>query len=712
VTRVGVWGDRPERRSALGIGAFVGFLAVVVSFRLSFVLGTDPFWLNPRGDVKMQMTGYLHFIDEPWGWPLGVSRSIAPPHGFNVARADTTPLVALFAKLVRPIVPHVFDTQLHHPYGLWLALVFILQGVMAVRLAWALDVRTRLGVACAALFACTLPAFLIRSGHTSLDAHFFLLWALFLVITPEREKVGKEWIPLLGLVSLVHAYLLVMCCVLFVAWIVITRARRWLIATSAIALPIALMAAVGIFAEPLHWAPHFGEASFNPAPLVLTRLALVNPLARFIDPANADGTGYQYEGYDYLGLGVLVLFVAFRRVREALRRHAVLAVALGMFILFAFSNRVFVGRWLLVSFDVPESLKIPLSQFRSSGRFVWVPTYALLFFLIARAAKMGRRGQALLVAACTLQLVDIYPHFGWIHELYGAPDEAMLEHEPWDRTLARHGAVWTYPSFDCAWMMRGEWDDPNFKTLYQLSYRAALEHKIVNSIHDARPGRDCLDDVHEREIVTVGPDALVVFMRRAATGQMLDRVSKLGARCLPFDRGFACSNEFDDTDVRAFAASAAKSHYELGSTIVFGGDGNASAPYEGGAWGIRTPEGAYVGWPIEGSRSTIHFMLDHPRVHSQHIELEVDAEPGLDFKLTDIRVESEGRELEPIELAPGESATVHYRLKPTVRGRDAWVSLDLFEAPGTGRARLRVKRVRLREHSCKSKRVEIARDGS
>ena len=53
----------------------------------------------------MQLTGYLHFVDEPWGWPLGVSRTIAPPAGYNVARADTTPLLALLGKLLRPLIP-------------------------------------------------------------------------------------------------------------------------------------------------------------------------------------------------------------------------------------------------------------------------------------------------------------------------------------------------------------------------------------------------------------------------------------------------------------------------------------------------------------------------------------------------------------------------------------------------------------------------------
>src|SRR6185437_8444549 len=130
------------------------------------------------------------------------------------------------------------------------------------------------------------------------------------------------------------------------------------------------------------------------------------------------------------------------------------------------------------------------------------------------------------------------------------------------------------------------------------------------------------------ETVTPAADTVYVYMRRAATGQMLDRLANQGARCLPFDRGFACSRRFDDEDARRFDAATISSTEPLGTWIVFGGDGAASAPFEGGAWGIRTPEGAYVGWPVEGSRSTLHFLLGQPGVHSHEVELEVDAEPG------------------------------------------------------------------------------------
>ena len=69
--------------------------------------------------------------------------------------------------------------------------------------------------------------------------------------------------------------------------------------------------------------------------------------------------------------------------------------------------------------------------------------------------------------------------------------------------------------------------------------------------------------------------------------------------------------------------------------------------------------------------------------------------------------------LDPIHVAPGERALVHFRVRPKIRGRDSFVALDLFEAPplaagGRARARLRVRRARLIEHVCAGKRNEIA----
>ena len=671
----------------------------------------------------MQMTGYLHFVDEPWGWPLMVSRSIAPPDGFNVARADTTPLLALAAKLVRPMVPQALESSFRHPYGLWLAMLVLLQGAMAARLAWALGARSRLAICCAATIACTLPAFVMRTGHTALFAHFFLTWGLLLVVVVRTERPtlrrGIEWTALLTLVALVQAYLFAMCATLFATWALTSvlahrrSAIRAVLATTAAsaASVVSALFAIGFFTEPLHWAPHFGEASFNPGPLVLTRFALLNPLSRLVDPDLAYGTGYQYEGYDYLGLGVfgLVAFVlATRRaaVLASLRRHGVLAVVLVLFVAFAASNRVFIGRHLLFEFEVPSSLRTLVSQFRSSGRFVWAPTYALVFYVVAQVAKTGRQGLVVLAAATVLQVVDVAPHFGWVRDMMGKPDAVMVDRSLWDRTFAEHAAVWTFPSFDCVWMLRGGWEDPNYKALYQISYRAAELGKTVNSIHNARPGRDCLEDVRDRESVLPAADTVYIYMRRAATGQILDRLADHGVRCLAFDRGFACSSRFDDEDARAFDAATTPTTTPLGSWIVFGGDGAASAQFEGGAWGIRTPEGAYVGWPAEGSRSTLHFLTGEPSRHSHEVELEVDAEPG-NLAPTNILVEGGRTALAPIRLGAGQSAVLRYHVRPKARGRDSWISLDLMEAPFTSdapqRARLRIKRARFIEHVCRGK---------
>jgi hypothetical protein len=703
-------------RVALAIGAVFGAMAACVAFQPGFVLGTSSYWDNPRGDLRMQLTGYLHYIHEPWGWPLGVSRTIDPPAGFNVGFADTTPILALVAKLIEPIVPRSLEAPFLHPYGLWLLGAFVLQGMMAARFAWWLGLRSPIGIAATAAFACSLPTFVMRFVQASLDTHFLLIWALLLVVVGRTEpptwRRGLEWVALMAIAALVHAYILAMCSALLVAWcvtgVVVHRgtARYVTIGAGAAAVtaPVAALAAFGVLSSLLKWVPRFGDASFNPAMLVSTPLAAVNPFHRWFD-----ATGFQFEGYDYLGLGLLalvavVLITRGRGVVAAVRRHAVLALVLLALVVFALSTRIIVGPWLLTTYTLPGFVLTIATQFRASGRFVWPATYALLFFTVVEAARIRKVGSLLLLGATVLQIIDVSPHFTWVRNFTSGPDEVILDPAAWSGLLDRHRAVWSYPSFDCAWMMSSFLSDPSNKTLYQLAYQSALRSMIVNSIHNARPGRDCTDEIRERESIAPQDGTLYVLMRRIATGHALAGLERQGARCLPFERGYVCSTRLDADDARAFAESARAGRYEPDTRIVFGGDGDGSAAFQGPGWGLRTDEGEIVGWPADGARSTIHFVLEPPRATSHVIVLDMDTEAG-DLGPAQVIAEVNGSAAGTVVLEPGVRRYVKICAPAGLPGDGRWLALDLLDpapdpAESRRRARLRLRTAHLVEAPC------------
>ena len=124
---------------------------------------------------------------------------------------------------------------------------------------------------------------------------------------------------------------------------------------------------------------------------------------------------FQYEGYNYLGLGVILLgtLALARRpslfVRNLCRREAVatwLICAVSLFL--ALSLKATVGSWTIYDISVPLPVFEALSAFRASGRFFWPAYYLLLSGVIALAfAAFGRRWAALaLSCALLIQVAD------------------------------------------------------------------------------------------------------------------------------------------------------------------------------------------------------------------------------------------------------------------------------------------------------------------
>jgi hypothetical protein len=477
------------------------------------------------------------------------------------------------------------------------------------------------------------------------------------------------------------------------------------------ALVAATLYAFGLLPASLHWAPHFGEASFNPGMLLTTPQSNVNPIHRWYD-----ATGFQYEGYDYLGLGLVLLLVVValslpRAITQAVRRHVFLTLTLATLVAFAFSNRVYVGDRLLWRYELPSSVTTLVTQFRSTGRFVWPATYALLFFVVAKTMHL-RYGPWMLGAATLLQVVDVAPHFDWVRDFIRGPDEVMLDPGAWSRVFERHQAVWTYPSFECTWMLRGRWEDSNHKALYQVSYQAALRGLTVNSIHNARPAADCLDDVRQRESVRVTEGTAYVLMRGIATGHALANLESQGAHCLAFERGYVCSTRLDAVDARAFEPLARAGRYVPGAWGLFGGDGSASAAIAGPGWGLRSADGALVGWPVEGPRTAVTFVLEPPQKRPDGggvLELDLDTfaaqEPSA------LRIEMNGVFVKELVLEPQRHQTESVCIPVGLAGDGHWLGVDMSVSRVTESADdmsspkpspVQIRRMRLVEGQCAS----------
>lgn len=136
--------------------------------------------------------------------------------------------------------------------------------------------------------------------------------------------------------------------------------------------------------------------------------------------------GQSYEGFGYLGLGIMALCTggaaaawAARTVPERRKTCAACFVVACLALLFAWGSHIhLLGRVALDVSWLYRPIEPLCAMFRASGRFVWLPTYlmmtAALWALCAQArGAHGRGGQArlelLLLGATVLQLVDVRP---------------------------------------------------------------------------------------------------------------------------------------------------------------------------------------------------------------------------------------------------------------------------------------------------------------
>ena len=397
-----------------------------------FLLSHGDRSLDPRqvdwlmvGDWSTHLMGWLFFRNEPWRLPLGAVPGLAWPLGTTVGFTDSTPLVALLLRPLAGVLPFPFQY-----IGPWLALCFFLQGVVGTRLTALFTSQPVSRMLGGMLFALA-PVLLWRMGHESLCAHWLLLGMLWVNLRdwagiPGARRAVAMTFLLVGLSALIHPYLAAMMLVLGGAALArlrfVERTLSWggggLALGGLVGLLLLLFWLLGYLGTRTpSGIEGFGDVSSD-------LLTLVNPMnwSRLL-PTLATAHG-QYEGFGYLGVGVMLLLVlgivsvgGRRRWGEpawtpAWRRGMPLVVCCLLLAGYALSARVtFAGREVLNLSALYQPVMRYVEPFRSSGRFIWPLHYALLTAGLALVLGSWRHrpwvASALLALVVGVQVFDL-----------------------------------------------------------------------------------------------------------------------------------------------------------------------------------------------------------------------------------------------------------------------------------------------------------------
>jgi hypothetical protein len=367
-------------------------------------------WLE-QGDPATHYLGWEYFRHSPWTFPLGLNPFYGLELGSSIIFSDSNPLLALLFKPFNGWLPATFQY-----FGLWLLVCFVLQAWFAWKLLGLLTGNPLIRLLGSGLLVVSPPMFLRMGGHLSLSGHFLILAALYLALLPNLSRRRLAWGALLAVTAMVHAYLLAMVALIWVADLLGKTFSQQLTRRQGLLEGVSLFAVVSVCC----WqAGYFAIADGGQSGgFGLYRMNLLSPFDpagwSFVLPDLPKASG-DYEGFNYPGFGVLLLvplaLIAWVRnrqpLKQALRVRPWLLLALIGLALFALSNQIGVGAHTF-SYPLPKIALKLANVFRASGRMFWPVLYALILmvmFLLVRGYR-PRIVVALLALALTIQIVD------------------------------------------------------------------------------------------------------------------------------------------------------------------------------------------------------------------------------------------------------------------------------------------------------------------
>ena len=414
----------------------------------------------------------------------------------EVIYTDSTPILSLIGRVLLQLTGQIVPL-----YGAWAGACLVGIALAATLLVRTLGARSLMSAGAAAVIGVSMPPLLARWGHLSLMGQWLIplalaVYLLLLRHRPAAPLMGAAIAGLCVLALLIHPYLFLMvtgilACVPFQA--VYARQMRpgaGLAVLAGVTVSLTLvMAAMGHFSS-AGAAPHggFGSFSTNLASAFVPQNSGVLPLGT---PGIMQGTYGQFEGFAYLGLGLLVLLWITRRTllsRAALLRHPFLmAVMLGSTAL-AVSNEVFLAQFHLFTIPLPDAALRLAGVVRASGRFIWVPVYLTMGVAVAAAARHPRAGWLLAVAA-TLQWMDVGPWRGAIRGSVAHSAPAALDRAAWVAAIQGVDRVIVDP----AWLCTPEKEEFLwvFRASIQIQLLVSQAGRITNTVYAARGHPDC-----------------------------------------------------------------------------------------------------------------------------------------------------------------------------------------------------------------------------
>ena len=521
------------------VAALLGGIAFVLIYGVKILnpLYTD--WLLTGGDPSQHYLGWEFFRRSDWYFPLGLTDQLAYPLKTSVIYTDSIPIFAVFFKLFRSILPQQFQY-----FGIWGLLCFVLQGYYAAKILGERS-SSKTVILAGSIFFIVSPIMVFRMYyHTALAAHWLILLAIYFYSKHEKEyrdifKPVMQWGILGILIGSIHLYFVPMCGAILLGYILCSiwkeRKIRIRFFYPGISFSVGLFLTVyllgGFSSGADTGTNNLGLFSFN-------LNAFLNPMSYSTLLKNTSlwdwpfYTQGQYEGFSYLGMGIILLCACgivlmirniFRRRKPSVYQIMTVLMSVGLIVMAA-SPTITWNDKLLLQLPYSSTLYKYWGIFGSCGRMAWPVVYFLMIFGITSIGNMKWKrkeiSNVIIILACLVQVIDLSGQLYKRHENYSKKVvyQSPLAGTVWDDIIStgeyKH-VVWVTHNVDhddviqvAVYAMRNDMTMGNFYFARGIDKRDITEEQLQNTSEDCVYVFLKSDDTFEYEIYKNYEDVL------------------------------------------------------------------------------------------------------------------------------------------------------------------------------------------------------------
>ena len=380
-------------------------------------------WLLGSGDISNAQNGWTFFKNDKWHFPLGKNPNYGLEISNSIIFSDSIPLFAFIFKIFKSFLSTNFQY-----FSLWIFMCFFFQLFFSYLIIYKSTNSITYSLMSSIFFTIS-PLFIYRLGmHLSLGAHWIILFAYYTNFHIE-EKIKKYfWILILILSTLIHLYFTAM---LFVIYALILIGRFFenkkitepvITIFSSLIIVLLFMYIFGYFEADL-----FGSVSRGYGKFGLDIIGIFDPQT---NESNLnwsfflkDITGTSVEGFNYLGLGCIVLLIIsiiiyLTKVTknkyyliETSKNNLAYLLIIFFFSCWAITTNIYFKGEEILSIPLHNYILGALSIFGATGRFFWPVYYLLIILSLLYIFKnFNKKYSRLIIASILLiQIIDIYP---------------------------------------------------------------------------------------------------------------------------------------------------------------------------------------------------------------------------------------------------------------------------------------------------------------